>query len=380
MTSIAFQTDRPIQTDAAQKLVPLDELLAPVPTAQVLFESLRTDPLANITNITLRSITRGLFAADRWAQELKKKAPFESHMPTPLELFSKHLASAESLVSHESLKTYGEGELPENLKVSFYGVNARGIKGYNDHLFGPHGAELSGVKVLATHLPLYKIIMALPDNADVVDLGGGMGIFAIMIQKIRPDLNVTVVDLSQGHTRDIQVNEEALTAEWNSLPVTSSRHYNTRYKFEQKDALTFLKQTDRQFDLVISASLMPYVDDPLALLCEMYNKTKDGGLTLTTLSTAVFEAHDHGGDKKEAIIKSALGEIKSSGIEMLTPNHHKTFFARKKPGSRLQTFATRHKAEIRFTQISRYTAVKDQHVFYSPARTQGPRWIGVNHS
>lgn len=106
-------------------------------------------------------------------------------------------------------------------------------------------------------------LLALPPQGKVLDIGCGYGGLSFSLAGLRPDLQITGVDIEPG-----SVENAALSAVENGY---------TNITFEQGDAHQ-LKYADNHFDAVMCQTVLTHVRDAEAVICEMARVLKPGGV------------------------------------------------------------------------------------------------------
>ncbi len=99
----------------------------------------------------------------------------------------------------------------------------------------------------------------IPKGATVLDVGCGVGHTTALLKMLRPDINITGIDIERRDT-------------WERF-----KDFGCSFL---ADDVTNLKYKDGSIDCLVSFGLMEHVDDDKDLLREMYRILKSGGLNL----------------------------------------------------------------------------------------------------
>ncbi|EKD41583.1 MAG: hypothetical protein ACD_73C00644G0003 [uncultured bacterium] len=235
----------------------------------------------------------------------------------------------------------------------FLNVNVRGLKDYEDHFFGKaflgYEWEKSRLKALLDHIP---------NGAVVADWGGGKGVFAHELLGKRPDMNFHVVDLFSPEEIEDENGMGPLSAQ------ELRQHQNI--SFTTADAATATLPEGQKADVIFSASLSPYLKDPLRLLAHMYNQLKVGGLLLTTIPSNMVD-FTKDWQRARTITEQLAHNLRKMGVAVSTFNGGKTIAIERRDDREMNVLAKlrhaflEHFSGINF-DIAHYESVYEPHL------------------
>jgi SAM-dependent methyltransferase len=211
----------------------------------------------------------------------------------------------------------------------FDGVNTRGIVQYDRELFGRDLLETLAGGVKPEQTRLWRILKNLPKGAVVADWGGGMGVFAYELKRLRPDVTVYVVD--RHPPAEALENSLALA---NNPASPEARSVLSAIQPVIGDGETVTLPNGRRADAIFSVHLSPYVGDALGLAAHLYNQLKPGGLLITTISAHLFDASETW-LQWHKIHQETARDLSGFGLETLSAQEGRTLAVRRRDDRRL---------------------------------------------
>jgi len=106
----------------------------------------------------------------------------------------------------------------------------------------------------AARRALARFARELPPGARVLDLGGGTGVLARWMKRVRPDLELVVADASSGMLAEVPAGIKAVLARAESLPFP-----------------------DQSFDAVVMGEALHHFERPREALAEVARVLRAGG-------------------------------------------------------------------------------------------------------
>ncbi len=276
-------------------------------------------------------------------------------------------------------------------------VNSRGLVACSEHLFEREPAHKFGVAIQPEDTTLWRMIGRLPQGAVVADWGGGIGIAALLAKLMRPDLEVYVNDLhapevlmahamALAATRaelsqitrytvgdpDVALDRNGRLQHAFEFPLTAAQ-LHSKLHYLTGDAGRIRLPEGKQANLMISASLSPYVPNPLGLFLHMYDQLAPGGIVASTVTTEILNAsQDWTTDK--SVISEFSAELARQGIPVeMTPNKM-TLVVQRPDASRLRLTAEFLESSLGSVRLPMSPFMNRYTSFYRPNEGQR-RWV-----
>lgn len=254
----------------------------------------------------------------------------------------------------------------------FFGLNSRGIEGYERHLFGFDPLSSHGFHLQPTELPFDRFLESIPRGGVVADWGAGAGIFATELKETRPDLTLYTVDQFSP--------QEVLS---HILPGPAGD--GVRDDIEKYlnvlvgDALEITLPRSVRADAIISVALSPYVRDPLRLVAHLYNQLKPGGLLVMTLTQFMHDASKRY-DQEQNVVLDVTAELFEQGVRYSFARGQKTLILQRADERELKITAECVASLYEPFELNLGTRIAElEHClsFYRPANLSAKRWIAL---
>jgi hypothetical protein len=257
-----------------------------------------------------------------------------------------------------------------NTPEAMRNLNNRTLRDYDAHFFGQDPAERFGASVRPEETRLATLLINhVPPGGTVTDVGGGLGIAALGVKDMLPDARVNVIDLYDS-SRLMELYPE----------IEQDPHLAQRLDYEVNhhagDALEVLGQLSPA-DVMMSASLSPYVENPLRLLMEQYNGLVPRGLLMTTVTS-----HMHDATRSWAgswnVTRETVADLRAQGVPIAVGQDYRTVLMQ-----RLDERPLVMRGQLIASEAERIPLWFDRNVvhyqtFYEPHEdAAGGRWLGL---
>ncbi len=215
---------------------------------------------------------------------------------------------------------------------------------------------------------IFDILLTLPTQADVLELGCGPGVmWRACADKIPVDWTITLTDLSDG----------MLDAAWRNLVVTGRA-----FKFQQMDAQS-ISYPDESFDIVIANHMLYHVPNRPKAIAEIRRVLKLGG---SLIATTVGDRHM---EDLNVWLRRALGKADfvlfplpftlESGLAQLRPPFERVEMRRYEDNLRItevEPLMAYVRSSIRCRGLSEAALAAVRHEFESELESKGVLYIG----
>jgi len=253
--------------------------------------------------------------------------------------------------------------LQEQFPVSRFGKsNLRGVKDYDQDLFGKDLLDRLGANLKKEETILWRMIQRLPGSAHLADWGSGAGIFGHEVKQSRPDLKITSVDLFSPE--DIL----ALAAE----PPASAGDLRREMNFLTGHAAEVSLSPDQGAECLVSVFLIPWVPHPLGLFAHMYNQVRPGGVMAATLHAEIYDADRPWGER--TVVPSIVEDLRNLGIGVETANRNRTVVLRR-PDERKMAVAADLLSSTFEEIVGPFHALALYHSFYRKRAGTSGGWV-----
>ncbi len=263
----------------------------------------------------------------------------------------------------EDWKQYqATASLKDQFPIERFGKsNLRGMADYDRDAFGREFLVRCGANLRPQDTLFHKMVGRLPRGAHLADWGSGAGIFGHEVKALRPDLNVTSVDLFPP--------EEILAM--HHEPPLDAAVLRSEMNFLTGNAVEVGLPEDNRADLLISVFLLPWVPDPLRFFAHMYNQLKVGGVMLATVHMETYDVDRPFGERR---IGTALADdLKSHGLQVELANDHRTIAVRRTDVREMSVAASLQSSS--FEELTHAFGVLYLYYNFYRRASSGPAWM-----
>lgn len=186
---------------------------------------------------------------------------------------------------------FGETDIPSKQpsksgRTSKDIFSIRNIAEYDRFLFGSDPLDTyTGITIPNSETRLGRLIKSLHHDPVIADFGGGVGIFGMEVKQLRRDAQVFVVE-----------NKDLETLHHGSSPQIHRRYGKVISLDEIQRHVHFIEGEPHEtkipakgVDLIISTTVAPHIDNPLAYIAHLYNQLNPQGILVMQTNPNVYD-------------------------------------------------------------------------------------------